>query len=308
MEAINKSQLNCDIDTGVCEVPQTTPLSNNSIIQKPVKLLYFTDPICSSCWGIEPQLRKLKQEYGQYFDMDYRMGGLLKSWDEYGGSDVNGPISVAKHWDDAGKYYQMPIDGDIWLTDPLPSSYLPSMAFKAAQLQGNEKAHQFLRRMKEMVFTEKINIARKENLLSAAKDIDLDLQRFESDLQQPAKQLFEEDLALARAKDVRGFPTIFFIDNNNNQFKVYGSKPYELYESALLKLIEGPVVKNATNVLTDILKHYPTVTLREFEVFFNLSTEEALLALNKMVAENQLMKSETKAGPIWKEVNLFNHS
>ena len=155
-----------------------------------------------------------------------------------------------------------------------------------------------------MVFTEQINIARKENLLSAANDIDLNLQQFESDLEQSAMQLFEEDLAFARAKDVRGFPTIFFIDNNNNQFKVYGSKPYEVYESALLKLIEGPVVKKATGELTDIFKYYSTVTLREFEVFYNLSTEAALMTLNKMVTENQLIKTETKAGPIWKEVNL----
>jgi putative protein-disulfide isomerase len=301
---VKNNQLNCDIETGICEVPKSGVSQQEQALKKPIKLLYFTDPICSSCWGIDPQLRKLQQEYGHYFDIEYRMGGLLKSWAEYGGSDVNGPASVEKHWNEAGAYYQMPIDGSVWNRDPLESSYPPSIAFKAAQLQGNKKAGQFLRRIKEMVFTEQINIARKENLLSAAIDIDLNLQQFESDLEQRAIQLFEEDLAFARAKDVRGFPTIFFIDNNNNQFKVYGSKPYEVYESALLKLIEGPVVKKATGELTDIFKYYSTVTLREFEVFYNLSTEAALMTLNKMVTENQLIKTETKAGPIWKEVNL----
>ena len=301
---VKNNQLNCDIETGICEVPKSGVSQQEQALKKPIKLLYFTDPICSSCWGIDPQLRKLQQEYGHYFDIEYRMGGLLKSWAEYGCSDVNGPASVEKHWNEAGAYYQMPIDGSVWNRDPLESSYPPSIAFKAAQLQGNKKAGQFLRRIKEMVFTEQINIARKENLLSAAIDIDLNLQQFESDLEQRAIQLFEEDLAFARAKDVRGFPTIFFIDNNNNQFKVYGSKPYEVYESALLKLIEGPVVKKSTGELTDIFKYNPTVTLREFEVFYNLSKEEAHLALNKMVLENQLIKSETNAGPIWKEVNL----
>ena len=28
--------------------------------QQAIKVIYYTDPICSSCWGIEPQLRKLK--------------------------------------------------------------------------------------------------------------------------------------------------------------------------------------------------------------------------------------------------------
>jgi hypothetical protein len=91
----------------------------------------------------------LKQEYGQYFDIEYRMGGLLKSWNEYGGTDVNGPQSVAQHWKEASAYYQMPIDGDVWNEDPLHSSYPPAIAFKAAQLQDSHKADRFLRRIKE---------------------------------------------------------------------------------------------------------------------------------------------------------------
>ena len=33
--------------------------SNMPFTEKTAKLIYFTDPICSSCWGIEPQLRNL---------------------------------------------------------------------------------------------------------------------------------------------------------------------------------------------------------------------------------------------------------
>jgi predicted DsbA family dithiol-disulfide isomerase len=43
---------------------------------KPLKVQYFTDPICSTCWVVQPMLRRLKLEYGEYFDIDYRMGGL----------------------------------------------------------------------------------------------------------------------------------------------------------------------------------------------------------------------------------------
>ena len=129
MEKELKDAMNCDMETGICEIPQTFNDSKQGIAKKPIKLLYFTDPICSSCWGIEPQLRKLKQEYGEYFDIEYRMGGLLKSWSEYGGSDVNGPEAVAEHWEEAGAYYQMPIDGSVWNEDPLQSSYPPAMAF-----------------------------------------------------------------------------------------------------------------------------------------------------------------------------------
>ena len=78
----------CDPDSGICEVPGATASAAGlqplqaiapATQQKPIRLIYYTDPICSSCWGIEPQLRKLKLEYGHYFDVDYRMGGLLIS-------------------------------------------------------------------------------------------------------------------------------------------------------------------------------------------------------------------------------------
>ena len=56
----------------------------------------------------------------------------------------------------------MILDGDVWLEGPLYSSYLPLIAFKAAQLQDSDKAITFLRRLKELVFLEKKNITRWE--------------------------------------------------------------------------------------------------------------------------------------------------
>ena len=121
---------------------------------KPVHILYFTDPICSSCWGIEPQLRRLKLEYGDQMELEYRMGGLLPSWEVYNSGSISKPSDVAHHWDEVSLFYEMPIDGDVWLDDPLSSSYPPSIAFKAAQMQDEKKAVQFLRRIREMVFLE----------------------------------------------------------------------------------------------------------------------------------------------------------
>src|SRR6476661_2301676 len=192
-----KSIMNCDIETELCELTQPFNELKDVRRSKAVRLLYFTDPICSSCWGIEPQLRKLKQEYGAYFDIEYRMGGLLKSWSEYGGSDVSGPASVAQHWEEAGAYYQMPIDGDVWNEDPLQSSYPPAIAFKAAQLQDKNKAARFLRRIKEMVFRSEENITRPEYLMQAAEDAGLDAKQFLLDFENVAKALFAEDLALS---------------------------------------------------------------------------------------------------------------
>ena len=221
----NNNPLMCDPESGICEIPTNkTNSADSSLVKankKPVKIIYYTDPICSSCWGIEPQLRKLKLEYGNNIEVEYRMGGLLPNW-SYNSGGISKPSDVAHHWDEVSVYYDMPIDGNVWLEDPLSSSYPPSIAFKAAQMQDNEKAILFLREIREMVFLQKKNITKWEHLELAGKKVGLDIAKFKADYEGKAKELFEEDLKLGRELGVRGFPTIFFTDTTGQKEMVYG--------------------------------------------------------------------------------------
>jgi len=302
METNKVNPMTCDTETGICEIPlveNKIESTDISAIAGKIRLLYFTDPICSSCWGIEPQLRKLKLEYGEYFNLEYRMGGLLKSWDSYGGSDVGNPKDVAIHWEEASDYYQMPIDGDVWLEDPLDSSYPPSIAFKAAQMQGEDKADLFLRKIKEMVFLEKKNISKWEHLEEAAIASGLDAVKFKADYEGAANIAFEDDLALARQLGVRGFPTIFFTDKDDNRFKVYGSKPYEVYEQALLKLYPDAVKKNTDTSLLSLFEHYPTLTTKEVAVLLSQTFGETEASLELLNANHAITRHESKKGTLW---------
>jgi predicted DsbA family dithiol-disulfide isomerase len=299
MKNAEQNALHCDPITGTCAVAgaETTAAI---LGQKPVTLLYFTDPICSSCWGIDPQLRKLKAEYGDYFDIDYRMGGLLKSWESYGGSDVQNPVDVAQHWYEAGLRYNMPINGEVWLQDPLHSSYPPAIAVKAAQMQDAVKASFFLRRIKEMVFTENKNITRWEHLAQAAADTHLDADRMKADIAGPAVQLFEADLALARQYGVRGFPTIFFSDAEDNRFKVYGAKPYEVYEQALLKLVPHAVKKGIPTSYESVFAGHETLSTQEFALLNNRDAKQAQILLEYLQSRGEVEPLETPTGSIWK--------
>ncbi|NDK57064.1 ClpXP adapter SpxH family protein [Pontibacter fetidus] len=297
-----KPIMHCDMETGICEIPTseaTIEDTNIAATKKPIKLLYFTDPICSSCWGIDPQLKKLALEYGPYFEVEYRMGGLLRSWDTYGGRDVNGPTSVAQHWEEAGAYYEMPIDGDLWLEDPLPSSYPPSIAFKAAQLQGEAKAVKFLRRIKEMIFLEKKNIARWENLALVAEQTGLDVAQLKADFEGKAVELFQQDLAMARQLGVRGFPTIFVTDENDNRVLVYGSRPYEQYEQALLQLHPEARKQEYDKAYSSLFANYSTLTTKEFAVLAGMKKSEAEMYLQKLYEEGEIGKYASKNGALW---------
>ncbi|MBO9595915.1 MAG: DsbA family protein [Niabella sp.] len=295
-----QNPLLCDPAEGVCEIPmgvagKEVPVQDT---EKPVTVIYFTDPICSSCWGIEPQLRKLKLEYGNAIDVEYRMGGLLPDW-SYNSGGISKPSDVAHHWDEVSVYYDMPIDGDIWLEDPLASSYPPSIAFKAAQMQNKENAVLFLRMIREMVFLQKKNITRQEHLEAAAEKAGLDAAQLITAMSGHAKNLFEEDLRLAGAMGVRGFPTMFFIDASGNKEIVYGTKPYSFYETALLKLHPHAIKTEYNRNWEALFSKYASLTAKEFSVLSELPRAESETVLNALSTAGRLEMQTTKNGSIW---------
>lgn len=301
-DTIQTNPLLCDIETGMCEItPGNTENTSKTDVKsgaKIIKLIYYTDPICSSCWGIEPQLRKLKLEYGDAVEIDYRMGGLLPDW-SYNSGGIGKPSDVASHWDEVSVHYDMPIDGDLWLEDPLDSSYPPSIAFKAAQMQDQEQALLFMREIREMVFLQKKNIAKWEHLEVAAKKVGLDTEKFKTDYENKAKALFEEDLKLGRELGVRGFPTIFFVDEAGNQETVYGTRPYAYYEMAILKLNPDAVKGEYSKNWEALFAKYPTLTAKEFSELSGTPRVESETILNELSDQGKLEKWTTKNGSIW---------
>lgn len=302
-ETIKTNPLLCDIETGMCETTsETTDTTSNKNVhatKKLVKLIYYTDPICSSCWGIEPQLRKLKLEYGDAVEVEYRMGGLLPDWN-YNSGGIGKPSDVASHWDEVSVHYDMPIDGNLWLEDHLDSSYPPSIAFKAAQLQDNEKALLFLREMKEIVFLHKKNIAKWEHIATAAKTVGLNVEQLKTDFEGNAKQLFEEDLKLGRELGVRGFPTIFVVDDAGNKEIVYGVRPYAFYEMAILKSNPNAKKREYSKNWENLFSIYPTLTAKEYSELSGTPRNESENVLNDLISKGKLEKHTTKNGSIWK--------
>lgn len=302
-----QNPLLCDPKTGICKLPQTeltSIIKYISMEKKPVKVMYYTDPICSTCWGIEPQLRKLKLEYGEVLDIEYRMGGLLPDW-SYNSGGISEPSDVAPHWDEVSKYYDMPIDGDVWLEDPLHSSFPPSIAFKAAQLQSETKALSFLRRIREMVFLEKKNITQWLHLSAAAQEVSLELNQFKIDYESKAIELFKEDLQLGKQLGVRGFPSLFFVDAQQNQQLVYGFKPYAEYEKAIADAFPE-VQKSSYNHSPEYLFGvFPTLTTKEFVELSELSRPESDEKLQALARQQKITPLISKNGILWKVINTY---
>lgn len=231
------------------------------------------------------------------------MGGLLPGW-SYNSGGISQPSNVAGHWDEISGHYDMPIDGDVWLEDPLSSSCPPSIAFKAAQMQDEHKAILFLREIREMVFLQKKNIARFNHLAAAAQHVGLDVEQFKKDFEGEAKALFEKDLKLAKQFGVTGFPTMFFLDHSGNQEKVYGTKPYAFYEMALLKLNSSVTKNEYRKNWGTLFAKYQSLTAKEFSELSGTPRQESEKLLNELSGAGKLDKLTTKNRAIWKEKSL----
>ena len=243
-----KNNMICDLETGICGPggDEEMQFIDLSAPQKKIDLYYVTDPICSHCWALEPVLRKFTEQYGQYFNMHTLMGGLLEKWDGFAdvSNGINGPEDVAGHWREVGEHSRMPIDGTVWLTDPIESSFIPSRVFKVIQQQNSEIATAFLRRAREALFAFNKNIAKDDILIELVNQVGLDGEKIVAQSKLPdAETSLQEDFQLVRQLGVRGFPTIILLNEEKKGAKIVGARSLEQYVSALKQMLPGEEIQ-----------------------------------------------------------------
>jgi predicted DsbA family dithiol-disulfide isomerase len=297
-----------DDDIKVPLIVNPTTIKATTPKQKRVHLLYFTDPVCSTCWIIQPQLRKLKIEYGAYLEIEYCMGGLLPSWDNYSRGGISKPNDAANYWQKASEKYEMPIYPDIWVDNPLTSSYPPSIAFKAAQMQDTDKAIIFLRRINEMLFFENQNIVEKKLLRQAAYEAGLDAARLLRDIEGKAQLLFEADLELVKELEIKVLPTFIFTDKYNHSKVLKGFQAYEQFEEVLLAFIPDAEKKLSNGNIIDLFTKYPTLTTKEVSFLGNLDMQQTDENLHNLFAEGLLVKHAINKGDVIWRLNAASYS
>lgn len=131
------------------------------------------EPFCCCSWAFEPQWRRLLYEYeGQIRDR-YCMGGLLPSWNNYldSANNVSRPIQMGPVWMHAKQLSGMPIQHNVWMTDPPSSSYTACVAVKSAALQLSQAEEICLRLVREAIMMKGKNIGRQEVQRQVAEEV-----------------------------------------------------------------------------------------------------------------------------------------
>lgn len=289
----------CDLETGVCGVggDDEMELIDLNKPQEVINLYYVTDPICSHCWALEPVLLKLIEQYGHYFNFHTVMGGLLKNWDGFADvkNGISGPSDVAGHWREVGVHSRMPIDGSLWLDNPVQSSYIPSRVFKVIQKEGEQLANTFLRRAREAVFAFNQNIGDDEVLRELVNQMGLDGARIVKDAALPSSQeLLDQDFALARKLGVRGFPTLIMVNADNKGVKIVGTRSLDEYVKGLkqaLSTTEELQLKPQPS-LSKLLVQEGLLFSKEIEVMYDLQQAEVQAYIQAELSPGEYVQKE----------------
>ena len=272
-----------------------------------VRVVYFTDPICSTCWTIQPQLRKLQLQYGNQLQIEYKMGGLLPDWESFERGGIKEPSDVAIHWTEVCLQYHMPINGEFWNSDPLPSSYPPSVAFKAAQMQDTDKAVLFLRNIRDLLFIQQKNIIEPKFLYLAALEGGLDAARLMRDIDGKAMEYFKSDLDLVEALRVTVLPTLVFSNDKQQRARLEGHQSYEHMVDIIMAL--NPRLKKLSYSKDPIalFRLFHTMTIHEFTFLTELDQTQALKEIDRLIKKDLIVQIDSPAGALWARSLKLQH-
>lgn len=173
--------------------------------QNPV-IIYIGDPLCSWCYGIAPELDKLRDSLPDH-DFKLVLGGLRP-----GGTETNAELGdfLREHWQEVHKRTQQPFNYDIlerpdmqYDTEPACRAVITARLMKVADEMAFFKAvqHAFY------VLNQDPNDV--QTFLDIAADFDLDPEEFQRIFESGiAREATVEDFALSTRMGVKGFPTI----------------------------------------------------------------------------------------------------
>ncbi|MBW7475296.1 DsbA family protein [Paenibacillus oenotherae] len=284
--------MNCSLETGICgsSTDHAMDIIDFNQNDNKVTLYYFTDPICSHCWALEPVLNRFIEQYGHYFKLSIVMGGLLPSWSGFAdrANGIRKPADVAAHWREVGDHSRMPIDGTLWLDNPIQSSYPVSRVFKVIQSQNEAYSSSFLRQAREAVFAFNKNVGDEQVLEDIVNRIGYDGNDIvEQAGTEHAQKLLEMDFDLTRNFGVTGFPTVTFVNEANQGIKVVGAQSLETYVGALSKVRNEAPAPIRTPTLHDWLKKgHLHLFSKEIEIMYDLSKESVHSFIQESLPDN----------------------
>lgn len=251
---------------------------------KPIELYAFIDPLCPTCWALQPMLRRLQVEYERYFTLRIALRTTLPK--------INGLCFNKKE--------------DPKASEKSHPSF-PSLAIKAAEFQGKRAGFRFLSKLYEYTFLKSRDVSSLSVLIEIAEKMELDVNEFVLDFSSHnVMRSLQVDLYLANEMEVDDAPTFVFFNENieDEGLKVDGLYSYEIYEQILEELIGQRITPNIPPTLEELFCRFDSFATKEIAEIYRISEKAAERELKKQLLQQNVERLPFQEMTIWrKKVN-----
>jgi putative protein-disulfide isomerase len=171
-------------------------------------LIYFSDPMCSWCYGFSPVIEDIRHTFGRALPVRVVMGGLRPGTETPMTEEAK--LEIADHWTHVHEATGLPFNGAgmsrpgfVYDTDPA------ARAVVTARHDGEEMAASFLGRAQRAFYAEGRDVTTGEVLADLAEELGLDRESFLQIWAAPeTKEETWRDYAISQRAGVTGFPTL----------------------------------------------------------------------------------------------------
>ena len=183
-------------------------------------LIYFSDPMCSWCYGFSPVITEIRRAFGPALPIRLVMGGLRPGTQQPLTEAARAEIET--HWRHVREATGLSFDGRalrregfVYDTDP------GARAVVVVRREDPELAVSYLGRAQEAFYAEGRDITQGEVLADLAAEFGLDGERFLETWSSPdAREETWRDYAISQRAGVTGFPTLVAGPNDEGVFGV----------------------------------------------------------------------------------------
>ena len=260
----------------------TEQATSSQSLHKPLELYIFIDPLCTTAVDMQCIVRKLQVQYEQYFTCRFILSTKLASLnciEEKTKGCMSGQDVDVKH----------PV--------------LPSVAVKAAELQGKRAGLRFLTKLQECLMLKQKNLQSYNTLLEIAQQSQLDMQEFRNDFgSKEAAHAFQCDLHITNEMDVSELPTIVFFNEciEDEGLKVSGLYTYEVYEHILSEMLNAPLIPNQPPPVEELLGRFHSLSTQEIAAMYNLTEAAAEREMKKRMLQQKVERTQANDVTLWR--------
>jgi len=272
------------------------------LLNKPVEVYLFLDPICPDSWIIDPYIIKLQLEYGRYFTIR----PILSS-----NRNLLNDTQVLYNYPDFIRERELNINQkpkEILYQYPLLNQKIQYpedifYAIKAAELQGIKAGRRYLRKVQESLFLNQSDISVDEGLIDIALQAKLDVEEFKNDLHSAsAKKALQCDLKVSREMEVDQAPSIVFFSESEEEegLKISGTYDYDVYVKVLETLLQKEIKPFKKPSLEKFMSFYHFISSEEIAIIYDWTLKKAQCEMKKLQLKQLVKQVSVNSELYWR--------